>query len=478
MKFDYIFGNPPFQDSKNRKKTQHKLWIDFTLKYFNDHLSENGDMVWITPSSWGSPSSKILTLFKENNVDILNLNINHHFPGIGSTFSYYKINKKTKNKTLVTTPENTFSFDVDSGVKYFPNDFCDESISIHKKVMFDTKEKCEVHYDYVTCHNVIRHAKTLLQKKIDSAKAQIPKLEDGSTRKQKKIESLKKYEKRLSECVITISEEKTAEHIYPVFHTNKKVWYSSVKQDFADKQKVMWSRSGYTKPFFDDGKLGCTDMGYYILVHSAQEGERLEKFLRSKLMQYIFKTAKWSGFGNEIVFSSIPKIDLAKDLSDEDYYKIFNISQSEINYIEREPEKKKKNKTKSNNSETKSEQRVKELGEVFTPKELVLEMLNHVPQQEWSNDKKTFIDPACGSGNFLVEILDKRISCGVHPLDALKTVYGVDIMQDNVDECKSRVLSYLKERQIKITNEMIALLDKNIICGDGMKCFSEKCLDK
>lgn len=470
MKFDYIFGNPPFQDSKNRKKTQHKLWIDFTLKYFNEHLKDDGDMVWITPSSWGSPSNKIFKLFKDNDVDVLNLNIEHHFPNIGSTFSYYKVNKnKDKATSLVTMPNNTFSIKIDDNIKYFPVDFCNESVSIHKKVMFDTGDKFVLNYDYVTCHNVIRHTKELLQKKVEKWEEQVLVLTD-ERKKKEKIQKIKETKEKISNCFITVSEERTPKHVYPILHTNKKTWFSSIKQDFADSKKVMWSRSGYTKPFFDDGKLGCTDMGYYILVNSPEEGKRLEKFLNSKLMQYIFSTAKWSGFGNEIVFSSIPKINLSVDLNELDYYKIFNISEEEVKYLSSFGNKKnvkgaKKNKGKS---ETKSESRIKELGEVFTPKELVLEMLDLIPEKNWQDSEKTFLDPACGNGNFLIEIINKKMSHGLSPEDALKTTFGIDIMPDNVKECKQRIIDMLQQLNVNITNKITDVLDANIICRDGM----------
>ena len=48
----------------------------------------------------------------------------------------------------------------------------------------------------------------------------------------------------------SLSKIKTQTHIYPVFHTNKQTWYSSILQSFAHKKKVLWTRSGYQKPFY------------------------------------------------------------------------------------------------------------------------------------------------------------------------------------------------------------------------------------
>lgn len=89
---------------------------------------------------------------------------------------------------------------------------------------------------------------------------------------------------------------------------------------------------------------------------------------------------------------------------------------------------------------TKSKARVKALGEVFTPPELVNEMLDHLPPEAFTDPAKTFLDPACGTGNFLVEVVRRKMAGGSTPLQALSTTYGVDIMEDNVQECRQRLL--------------------------------------
>lgn len=88
----------------------------------------------------------------------------------------------------------------------------------------------------------------------------------------------------------------------------------------------------------------------------------------------------------------------------------------------------------------KSKKRSDELGEVFTPQWLVDEMLDELPQDVFTNPEKTFIDPACGDGNFLVRVLERKIQNGSTPLQALQTTYGIDIMPDNIDECRKRLI--------------------------------------
>ena len=293
MRFDVVATNPPFQDSTNRKKTQHKLWINFTRETFSKWLKPEGLLLQVSPSSFLSPSSKVLKIFQEKIVEFLRLDIKDHFPDVNSTFAYYfVVNKDSADEyTNIVNEKGLFTKKIDNSIFYLPNDFCDESLSIHNKVIFNQQDRLEVLYDYVTCHNVLIHRND------------------------------------------TISKTKTEKHIYPIYHTNKQIWYSQVRQDWADKKKVMWTRSGYTKPFYDDGKYGGTDMMYYVIVDSDEEGLNLLHNLQSKLMQYILKTAKWSGFGNEKVFTCLPNLPRDKKLSDEDIFNLFDLTENEVDYV-------------------------------------------------------------------------------------------------------------------------------------------------
>ena len=76
--------------------------------------------------------------------------------------------------------------------------------------------------------------------------------------------------------------------------------------------------------------------------------------------------------------------------------------------------------------------RIKNTGEVFTPKWLIDEMIDTL-EIDWSNppQDKTFLDPTCGNGNFLVALAERNIP--------LKNIYGVDLMEDNVKLTKERL---------------------------------------
>jgi len=92
--------------------------------------------------------------------------------------------------------------------------------------------------------------------------------------------------------------------------------------------------------------------------------------------------------------------------------------------------------------------RVKKFGEVFTPPALIIRMLDTLPSQLWTNPTHKFLEPSCGDGNFLVAILNRLMDSldKWQPLDAKRhqhivenMLYGIDIMQDNVDICINRL---------------------------------------
>jgi len=107
------------------------------------------------------------------------------------------------------------------------------------------------------------------------------------------------------------------------------------------------------------------------------------------------------------------------------------------------------------------EDRAKQTAEVFTPPKLVRRMLDRLPKTVWRKGK-TFLDPACGNGNFLISVLSRKIERGHKPTDALKTIYGVDIMKDNIQECRLKLLKIISLYE-DITEQHIQTVFMNII---------------
>lgn len=128
-------------------------------------------------------------------------------------------------------------------------------------------------------------------------------------------------------------------------------------------------------------------------------------------------------------------------------------------------------------SSIKSKERVSKFGEVFTPAHIVSDMCDLIPYEIWQNIDATFLEPSCGNGNFIVEILKRKLSI-CHNSDeiirAYKSIYGIDIQQDNVEETKTRMLKMLPEdTDINTTIQIIAILQSQIICGDSLQIMKQ-----
>ena len=98
--------------------------------------------------------------------------------------------------------------------------------------------------------------------------------------------------------------------------------------------------------------------------------------------------------------------------------------------------------------------------EAYTPDSLVVKILDSLPEDAWI-EGKTFIDPECGTGQFLVGVAKRKIELG-HTY-VLGTIHGTDIMQDNVDECRERILKICGDTDVNR-----AIVQFNIRCEDAL----------
>lgn len=105
--------------------------------------------------------------------------------------------------------------------------------------------------------------------------------------------------------------------------------------------------------------------------------------------------------------------------------------------------------------------------EFFTPYEIVKQMADKIPDSMWQDPTKTFLEPSFGNGQFIVYIVYRRINSGIEWKTVLSTLYGVELMQDNVDECKERVIDLLDKMNIDYDkSQAIKIMDKNLVCSD------------
>ena len=135
-----------------------------------------------------------------------------------------------------------------------------------------------------------------------------------------------------------------------------------------------------------------------------------------------------------------------------------------------------------------SKKRVTDYGEVFTSSREVNAILDLV-KQETERIESRFLEPACGTGNFLTEILERKLCVvvsryGKSQLDyeryavlAVSSVYGIDILEDNVVECRKRLFEIFDQKYTSLFKEAAKeecrnaikyILTRNIIWGDAL----------
>lgn len=150
----------------------------------------------------------------------------------------------------------------------------------------------------------------------------------------------------------------------------------------------------------------------------------------------------------------------------------------------------------ASNKQVKSKKRVANFGEVFTAEREVHAMLDLVKIQT-EQITSTFLEPACGTGNFLAEILRRKLTTALrlsqinksqkspkyaqlhyekHAICAISSIYGIELLADNCDECRRRLLdlfldhyqSHFKQTDPAVIDTAKFLLSKNIVGGNAL----------
>ena len=109
--------------------------------------------------------------------------------------------------------------------------------------------------------------------------------------------------------------------------------------------------------------------------------------------------------------------------------------------------------------------------EFFTPYSIVKRMCDKIEDSVWSDPDKTFCEPSFGNGNLIIAILYRRIiEHGIDWRTALETLYGVELMQDNVDETKERIIDLLNKLNIEYDKDVAyEIMNRNLVCSDFFK---------
>jgi len=135
-----------------------------------------------------------------------------------------------------------------------------------------------------------------------------------------------------------------------------------------------------------------------------------------------------------------------------------------------------------------SKERIADHGEVYTRKREVEAMLDLVKHETERVDSR-FLEPACGSGNFLAEILDRKLRAvreryrrspvefERYTLLAVSSIYGIDILEDNVIECRHRLFAIVERHFATLFRDDFLrtirfVLERNIIWGDALSLMT------
>lgn len=144
--------------------------------------------------------------------------------------------------------------------------------------------------------------------------------------------------------------------------------------------------------------------------------------------------------------------------------------------------------TEKTNRQVVSRKRVTDHGEVYTSEREVNAMLDLV-KQETERIESRFLEPACGTGNFLIGILRRKLSIATtryrksqieferYAVLAVSSIYGIDLLEDNIKTCRDRLFDLFKTRYIRLYKDSIKeeclnsvnyILSRNIVRGDAL----------
>lgn len=299
-KFDVVFGNPPYQPPSNGKKGGKSLWPIFVEKSMK-HLKADGFLVFVHPALWRKAGNEL------------------HDMMFGKQFHYLSIHSDSEGNSVFHATTRYDWYVLQNQASKTPtkirfDDGIESSLMITPSLPF-----------------IVNHGGDVMEKVRQKSPFGFLKAElscEGHTQR----DYVKKTKKDMFD--------------YPIFNASSKkngivmVW-SSKPLTHQYQKKVLFSNGRFIEPFYDSGKFGTTQGGIYIPVESDEDGVKLARFLKSKLVSYIVGATKWSNFEtNKQIFWSIPHPkDLPENFTDQDVYTYFGLTPEEVDRIETDQRK-------------------------------------------------------------------------------------------------------------------------------------------
>ena len=287
MKFDCVIGNPPYQF--NKKNNREKLWTRFVNKAFEELVNDTGVVALVTPTSWMSPSSDYANTsifndyFRQHDTIVINIDeCNKHFPGVGSSFSYYIVSTASRcNKTKIITPAGEMVIDLNNP-------------------MFDMGVPVLANPNVFSIANkFFKHDPFPFHRQYNGAVAGKNFDDNGK---------------------------------YKVFHTASKIdkTFTNYASKHHTSRKVMVSLSGKYKPVIDDGNYSPSDM---VVTYTLRDEDNLENagtVFNSNIYTFIIdKAFRYNGWVNLKVVYNLPKVDLTRTWTDAELYDHFGLTEEE-----------------------------------------------------------------------------------------------------------------------------------------------------
>ena len=190
----------------------------------------------------------------------------------------------------------------------------------------------------------------------------------------------------------------------------------------------------------------------YIPTNTKEEAEKLKLFVENNevFAEYIKRAKlKYHAFG----MRNVKKFDLSQINTGKEIPAEWNVTNVDL-----------QNPKKLFNEIEEDRTKVKEQGQVYTPRALVdktLQDLETIRSDAFSNPDYTFCDSMCGNGKFLMSILDKKMSNGIDKKTALENIYGVEIDSESAEECRNNLLGSDTNLQ--------HIVERNIVCADALE---------
>lgn len=305
-KFDVVVGNPPYQSSTKESNRANALWPIF-LDLFFKMTKENGYVGIFIPSTWmnSSPNEKVrgrLTVSQVRSAILKNKNI-----------------KYINNKSYI---RNLFDVGVEVGYLIAQNNKKIE------KTKYETDEgemNLYLNEMILIPKNINSTIYSILEKTIYNNN--IEKIKSNPNPDPRFTSDLRHFE--------FMSTQKDEEHKYPSCNTSAQydkgiyLW-SSIPHPYQYDKKIIFSDSGYAKPFYDDGKFGLNSHSLAIFVNDEEEAKLIINYLNSDFVKFIEKIMPTSGFATGMAkfINYLPKVNSSN------YYKELNLTKEEIDYIE------------------------------------------------------------------------------------------------------------------------------------------------